>query len=124
MTEETAQAKVMDLVTRVRALKLRKVGIQSELDERFDSWARLVQADRSNLGETRFQPGEKDLDILRPWPGGYVPPNRPPLNCVTTLKRECFDGDSLWQLLTEREELLEKIARIERQLKDAGLSPI
>jgi hypothetical protein len=122
MTDEMTDAKVMGLVRQARALKEKRVAIQAELDDRYDSWGRLAQADHASLGETRFIAGERELDIQRPWPGGYVNRNRPALNTVASLPREHFDGPSLWELLAQREDIHNRLARITAQLKEIDIS--
>lgn len=122
-SEEAEKAKVFDMIQRGKALKVRLVALNGEFRERIASWTTLAQAQETDLGETVLRPGEKSLDILRPYSRSQnLPPNRPPLNMVASLPRPHFDGESLWALIADRNKAKRELAEIAGQLSELGIS--
>ncbi|MDE3187598.1 MAG: hypothetical protein KGM96_08775 [Acidobacteriota bacterium] len=122
-SEEAEKAKIVDTIRRGKALKEHLLALDNEFIDRADSWIVLIDGYKGDLGDSIFKAGEKHLDILRPYPPGYHDlPNRPRLNTVASLSRAHFDGESLWNLIADREKTKQMLTEIKRRLSDIGIT--
>jgi hypothetical protein len=121
--DEASKARLLDMMSRGKALKVELAALDSELTRRVRSWMELAQAYQSDLGDTVFHVNSTEIDIQRPYPSGqYAPPNRPPLNTLASLDRKHFDGESLAALFTAREKTRSCLKHVTETLRDAGFT--